>query len=344
MLSTSAKNLLDLRCADLELTMVEHNTIARHAFEQQARSGIQGSAAANTVCGYFDFFKGQVRAVHEGAIAVISASDPADDLDAIPGYIDNKIRPFLDTMQAKVVAISTAPFSPSEPNLQAVYTRLRTDFEFSAGVAIGRRRTERPSVESYHVHGPNLGQVGHGNRQDVRTGGANSAPKAEKSGVLKNLIYPIIVGVTLLVVGVLIHSQGGTRKAEKFEDQVDLLDLQAIAGYNVFGNTSGKFNGVPVVRTPLNDWSVSFVSREHGNLIWKCDEKTEQLCHAALLRVPRFPFAHFFLAVGMKQKGDQSWRHEAEIAAEVFGKTTKLAQHSSDHDEFLKATEALLKE
>jgi hypothetical protein len=217
MLSARAQKLLDLKCAELKLTVAEQNKFVTDAAVQQATSGIMGSAAAAgyTIRGHFEFFRGRVKALHEGAVEVINASDSSEDLDAIPEYIHAKIAPFLAEMHKKVTAISTAPYSSDEPNLAAVYAKLKADFDFRAGVAIARQKKEKSVSKSYHVHGPNLGQVGDGNKQElgakvgsmiIASGGGNvkMAPKAEKAGWLKYIVYPLIVGVVLLIVGVLI--------------------------------------------------------------------------------------------------------------------------------------------
>ena len=217
MLSARAQKLLDLKCAELKLTVAEQNKFVTDAAVQQAKSGIMGSAAAAgyTIGGHFEFFRSRVKASQDGAVEVINASDSSEDLDAIPDYLHAKIVPFLADMHKKVTAISTAPYSQGEPNLDAVYAKLKADFDFRAGVAIAHQKKEKPMSKSYHVHGPNLGQVGDGNKQELvakvgsmptSSGGGDVkvAPKAEKAGWLKYIVYPVIVGVVLLIVGVLI--------------------------------------------------------------------------------------------------------------------------------------------
>lgn len=217
MLSARAQKLLDLKCAELKLTVAEQNKFLTDAAVQQAKSGIMGSAAAAgyAIRGHFEFFRSRVKALQDGAVEVINASDSSEDLDAIPDYLHGKIGPFLADMHKKVTAISTAPYSPTEPNLAAVYTKLKADFEFRAGVAIAHQKKEKPMSKSYHIHGANLGQVGDGNKQELVAkvgsmptasgrGEVKVAPKAEKAGWLKYMVYPIIVGAVLLIARVLI--------------------------------------------------------------------------------------------------------------------------------------------
>src|SRR4051812_5474454 len=125
----------------------------------------------------------------------------------------------------------------------------------------------------------------------------------------------------LLVLGVAISTAqyvSDQRELQGIGKHVETLQFQDLARYSVFGHQSGLWNGVPVVRTPLNGWCDSFVSRDQGVLSWKFDEKTEIACRAALAKVPRFPFAHFFVASIMKQKGSPEWRREATDTLRLF--------------------------
>lgn len=217
MLSARAQKLLDLKCAELRITPAEQTKFVSDALIQQATSGIKGAdaAAGYTIRGYFELFRSRARAAQDAAVEVINACDSSDDLDAIPDYVDAKIAPFLAEMHKKVIAISPAPYSKAEPNLTAVYAKLKPDFEFRAGIAIAQQKKEKTMSKSYHVHGPNLGQVGDGNKQELKVkaenintasgnGDVNVTPKAEKAGAMRYLVYPLIVGVVLVVFGVLI--------------------------------------------------------------------------------------------------------------------------------------------
>ncbi|HEY4249325.1 MAG TPA: hypothetical protein VGM64_21055 [Lacunisphaera sp.] len=217
MLSARAQKLLDLKCAELKLTVAEQNKFVTDAAVQQAKSGIMGNAAAAgyVIRSHFEFFRSRVKASQDGAVEVINASDSSEDLDAIPDYLHGKIMLFLADMHKKVTAISTAPYSRAEPDLAAVYAKLKADFDFRAGVAIAHQKKEKPMSKSYHIHGANFGQMGDDNKQELVAkvgsmptasghGDVTVAPKAEKAGWLKYVVYPIIVGVVLLIVGVLI--------------------------------------------------------------------------------------------------------------------------------------------
>ena len=156
-----------------------------------------------------------------------------------------------------------------------------------------------------------------------------------------------ILAMMLLLIGVTIASieyLSDQRELRIITKGVENLNLQELADYSVFGHKSAAQNGIPLVRTPLNNWCESFVSRDQGILSWKCDEKSDRICRDALKKVSRFPYAHFFLAVSLKERGDLSWRNEATIALKVFEGTTALARHSPDHDYFLSATQKLLRD
>lgn len=213
-MSPNTQQLIDLKCEDLKLTTAEANEFARHAGEKQAASGIKGpDGAANCLAGFHvDFFKARVRAVHAGVLEVIAASDSREDLDGVPVYVDGKIRPFVQLIQQKLTAISPRPWSQKEPTTTAMYAPLKSDFDFKAGVAIRAQEKQAASPKSYHVHGPNFGQVGDGNSQDVvvKTGDLHTAmggstlrveaPGKEKGVFLKYFWLPALV----VVVGIAI--------------------------------------------------------------------------------------------------------------------------------------------
>jgi len=148
MLSVQAQRLLDLKIELLKFSTTDHNRLARTSFVQQARSGIRGREAAEgyLVRAYFDHFRSQVSSVHTAALEVINASNPADDLEAILTYIDEKARAFLDLVQGRIRSISPHPFSREEAGVAAVYTKLKDEFDFRAGVAIANRRKGIPTA------------------------------------------------------------------------------------------------------------------------------------------------------------------------------------------------------
>ena len=66
-----------------------------------------------------------------------------------------------------------------------------------------------------------------------------------------------------------------TRLAEdaalKAKQDADLLRYQDVALYNAIGNKSGTLNGIPFVKTPINDWSQHFMTRDNGNIQFACN-------------------------------------------------------------------------
>ncbi len=225
MLSPHTQKLLDLKCEALSLTVADQNQFVTDAFESQRKSGLQGPDWAKSYIGtsHFDFFKNRVRSVHAGALEVIKVSDPTEDLDAIPVYMDEKIKPFAALMQQKLNAISSKPFSKKEPTIAAAYLSLKNGFDFQSGVAIKDQKRDKTMSKSYNVQGHNYGQVGDGNTQqnDVTTGDANMAATgakikieqqpAEKTTMRRYLIYPLIVAIVGAVVAgifALLRNQG----------------------------------------------------------------------------------------------------------------------------------------
>ena len=52
------------------------------------------------------------------------------------------------------------------------------------------------------------------------------------------------------------------------QNEIKLLKLQDISLYNAMGNKSGKWNTIPCVGTPINDWNKQYAHYEDGQIIF----------------------------------------------------------------------------
>jgi hypothetical protein len=66
-----------------------------------------------------------------------------------------------------------------------------------------------------------------------------------------------------------------------------------------------------------------------------CDDESLSAYTQASALEPRFPFGHYALALCLLQKGDPTWRHQAEAAVEILRITTTIAGHHVNHDQTL---------
>lgn len=122
------------------------------------------------------------------------------------------------------------------------------------------------------------------------------------------------------------------------------VEYQEVAGYNALGNKSAQVMGIHMVHTPINDWSVSFIFRSEGKIIFRCDSLAIEACKVVIKKLPSYPFAYYFLALCQKEIGDNSWKQNAQIAKSIFEETTSIPNHHPDHDEILSEAIKMLKD
>ena len=59
---------------------------------------------------------------------------------------------------------------------------------------------------------------------------------------------------------------------------------------------------------------------------------------------PNFPFAHYGLALCLRDRGDRGWRAEIERAKQIFQITTSIPGHQPDHDDALKRINRIIEQ
>lgn len=127
------------------------------------------------------------------------------------------------------------------------------------------------------------------------------------------------------------------------QNEIKLLKLQDISLYNAMGNKSGKWNTIPWVRTPINDWNKKYAHYEDGQIIFVCDPGAKKACREVIDKMPSYPFAYYFLAKCLKEENDNSWVEMAKKAKEILEFTTQLEGHHTDHENVLRDVNNLLK-
>ena len=109
------------------------------------------------------------------------------------------------------------------------------------------------------------------------------------------------------------------------------------------GNKSVKWNTIPLVRTPINDWNKKYAHYEDGQIIFVCDPGAKKACREVIDKMPSYPFAYYFLAKCLKEENDNSWVEMAKKAKEILEFTTQLEGHHTDHENVLRDVNNLLK-
>jgi hypothetical protein len=126
--------------------------------------------------------------------------------------------------------------------------------------------------------------------------------------------------------------------------KADRLQFYDIALYNAIGNKSAKVAAIPLLATPINDWSELFVTRNKGKIEMDCSAEAVDACKAVVAKMPQYPFSYYFLAKCLKEQNNPLWRENALKAQQIFKETTSFPSHNADHDIALKEIGEWLKE
>ena len=155
----------------------------------------------------------------------------------------------------------------------------------------------------------------------------------------KIVIILLIIGLSITTIKYY-FDQNEIRSLKR---NVELSKFQDISLYNAMGNKSGKWNTIPLVRTPINDWNKKYAHYEDGQIIFVCDPGAKKACREVIDKMPSYPFAYYFLAKCLKEENDNSWVEMAKKAKEILEFTTQLEGHHTDHENVLRDVNNLLK-
>jgi hypothetical protein len=116
-------------------------------------------------------------------------------------------------------------------------------------------------------------------------------------------------------------------------DVVALRDYSDIASLNALGKPYE--DGDVIFNTPISIILESTWERKDGNLVMRRDEEAEKKYREVIRKFPKFPFAYYFVALCLRDKGDESWRKYAQDAVKILEITTTISGHNNHHDEVL---------
>jgi len=127
---------------------------------------------------------------------------------------------------------------------------------------------------------------------------------------------------------------------EKQKEQLSNYSTYAeVATWNVHG---GKSIGSGVaVSSPVSGWMKNYVEDKDGQLKWKCDPSAIAHFKSIIQEQPNYPFPYYFLAICLKQKGDDTWQKYAKDGIQILEKTTTIPGHDAGHDDALKRMKLL---
>ena len=155
----------------------------------------------------------------------------------------------------------------------------------------------------------------------------------------KILIIVLIIGLSITTIKYYLDQN----EIKSLKRNVELSKFQDISLYNAMGNKSGKWNTIPLVRTPINDWNKKYAHYEDGQIIFVCDPGAKKACREVIDKMPSYPFAYYFLAKCLKEENDNSWVDMAKKAKEILEFTTQLEGYNTDHENVLRDVKNLLK-
>ena len=152
-------------------------------------------------------------------------------------------------------------------------------------------------------------------------------------------VFLLIIGLSIATI-IYCNDQNEIKSLKR---NVELLEFQDISHYNAMGNKSGKWNTIPWVGTPINDWNKKYAHYEDGQIIFVCKPGAKKACREVIDKMPSYPFAYYFLAKCLKEENDNSWVEMAKKAKEILEFTTQLEGHHTDHENVLRDVNNLLK-
>jgi hypothetical protein len=160
------------------------------------------------------------------------------------------------------------------------------------------------------------------------------------------------------------------KRIEAQADKIDLVAKEAESALNSIRDVQNvldsmrthgglariNFNGqIPVgggmaTGSVLSDWAGGYASMYINRKTATFDIEDNVMCTASALdqyrsiikKYPFWPFAHFVLAICLKQQSDKSWEEHAMTALEILEKTTAVPNHHPDHSIALKRVKKML--
>jgi len=75
-----------------------------------------------------------------------------------------------------------------------------------------------------------------------------------------------------------------------------------------------------------------------------CGPDCERTYREVIDKFPNFPFAYYYLAFCLKQRGDSTWKAYGQKSVDILEKTTQVAGHYFEHDEFLPDARKLMED
>ena len=126
---------------------------------------------------------------------------------------------------------------------------------------------------------------------------------------------------------------------------VAVRDYSAVALLDALGNPPGGGPGSDIkIQNELTSLLEGTFSLADDKIQMRRDQEAEARYREVIAKFPNFPFGHYFLALCLKDRGDQQWRGHAQRAVDILLLTTQIDGHNRNHDEILSKLTSWLEE
>jgi len=149
-----------------------------------------------------------------------------------------------------------------------------------------------------------------------------------------------VAALAVLVVGLIVSALdhvGSERSIDALKAKTEYSDVARL-------NTQGKPfpDGDIAFNSPLSRMMDGTYKLDGDTFTFYRTPEAETQLRKVIASYPEFPFAHYALALCLRDRGDRAWRAEIKRAKQILQITTSLPGHQQDHDDALKRINRIL--
>jgi Ca2+/Na+ antiporter len=151
----------------------------------------------------------------------------------------------------------------------------------------------------------------------------------------KKIAFYVYISCAVLYVAAMIYIAVSSYHLESAV--TSLKEYSSVACLDALGNPSGfGYGGDLKYNSPLTRMLEGTFNEKSDQLHMSRDQEAEAKYRAVIKKFPKFPFAYYFLALCLRDRGDPCWRDYATKAIVILEKTTTIDGHHRHHDEVLR--------
>ncbi len=155
-----------------------------------------------------------------------------------------------------------------------------------------------------------------------------------KSQKCKRILYFIYIPFALFYIVVTVFQVKSSTDMESM--LVHIRDYSSVAQLDALGQPPNMgINSDVKVKNKLTMLLEGTYSIANGQIFMKRDSKVEQRYRSIIEEYPNFPFGYYYLALCLRERGDDEWRLHAQYAVGILKCTIQIDGHSKNHDEVL---------